>query len=556
MRSSGWLTGSALILMSFAFFFMGPAVTSSLGQVAETSAAAASARQEPSMQTLADLIHGLQGQIEALNQQLQQVRSEQAAQRQQNEKLLNELLEVKRQLSPTNSHATTSTVTAADVATPSTQPTAKNDPQQQPSLPDRVASIEENEQLTDEKLKDLNQTKVDSSSKYRLRLSGILLLNLFATRGAVDFQDIPEIATQPAPLQGSGAFGGSLRQTQIGLDGFGPEIWGAKTSASLKFDFAGGFPIWPNGATQGIARLRTGIIRFDWDNTSIIAGQDALFLSPLSPTSLASLAVPALAYSGNLWSWAPQVRVEHRIHVSDSSQLLLQGAVMDNLSGQIPASAYAPNMNLTPTASPSPVEPPSSGENSGQPAYAARVAWTGSLWDQPITLGTGGYYGRQNWGFGRMVDAWAGTTDVSIPLGTFVEFGAEFYRGRALGGLAGGIGQSVLWHGLLEDPTTSVYGLNAIGGWAQLKFKVTPKLQVNGAFGQDQPFAAELRASGGNQGYYNGILSKNMTPLANLIYQPRSNVAMSLEYRYLKTYPLDSFPNTANRVSLNLGYIF
>ncbi|HXY02653.1 MAG TPA: hypothetical protein VEI49_03700, partial [Terriglobales bacterium] len=327
-------------------------------------------------------------------------------------------------------------------------------------------------------------------------------------------------------------------------------------SASVKFDFAGGFTDAPNSITQGIARLRTGLVRFDWDNTSLIAGQDALFLSPLSPTSLASLAVPALAYSGNLWSWAPQVRVEHRMHVTESSKLLLQGAVMDNLSGEVPNAAYATKATAIGDPGRGPIQEPTAGENTGQPAYAARIAWTGPLGDQTMTIGAGGYYSRQNWGFGRTIDGWAGTADLAMPLGTVVEFDAEFYRGRALGGLAGGIGQSVLWRGPLLNATTNIYGLDSIGGWAQLKFKLTPKLELNGAFGLDNPYAYELRTLGGNPGYYNGILSKNMTPLANVMYQPRSNVAMSIEYRYLKTYMLDSYANTANRVSLNLGYIF
>jgi hypothetical protein len=506
------------------------------------------------MQALVGLIHRLQDQVEGLNQQLKAVQSEQRAEREQNERLLNELQAVKKQLT-----AVTLLTQSVSVGTSGALPSGVSESpefnsEQETSYGERVARIEETQQLTDRKLQDLSQTKVESNSNYRLRLSGIALLNLSSTRGSVDYLDTPEIATERAPMASDGAFGGSLRQSQIGLEGFGPEIWGAKTSASVKFDFAGGFPGAPNGITQGIARLRTGVIRLDWDNTSLIAGQDALFLSPISPTSLASLAVPALAYSGNLWSWAPQVRAEHRIQVTDSSKLLLQGAVMDNLSGEVPNSGYGTKGNASP--GPTPIQEPSAGESSGQPAYAARIAWTNQLWGQAMTIGAGGYYSRQNWGFDRTIDAWAGTTDLAMPLGSVVEFDAEFYRGRALGGLAGGIGQSVLWREPLQNATTSIYGLDSIGGWAQLKFKLTPKFELNGAYGQDNPYASELRTFGGNAGYYNGILSKNTTTLANLIYQPRSDVVMSIEYRYLKTFPLDSYANTANHMSLSLGYIF
>jgi len=50
----------------------------------------------------------------------------------------------------------------------------------------------------------------------------------------------------------------------------------------------------------GIARMRTASLRLDWKNTAVIAGQDSLFFSPLSPTSFASLATPAFPSAGNL----------------------------------------------------------------------------------------------------------------------------------------------------------------------------------------------------------------------------------------------------------------
>jgi hypothetical protein len=362
-------------------------------------------------------------------------------------------------------------------------------------------------------------------------------------RGSVNNQDYPEIATAPGPLGSSGTFGGSLRQSQIGLEAFGPTIAGARTSAKVQFDFAGGFPITPNGVSFGLMRLRTATVRFEWENTSVIAGQDSLFIAPSSPTSIATLAIPAFAYSGNLWSWTPQFRVEHRFTLSERSSLLLQAGLLDSLTGDIPISGY----NRYPTA----------GENSGQPAYATRLAWTRSLHGQNITLGAGGYYARQSFGYGRTIDGWAGTMDLTLPLGSHFDFTGQFYRGRATGGLGGGIGQSVLWTGSFVDPATEVYGLDSIGGWAQLKYKATSKLQFNGAFGQDNPFAGQLREFGSSQTYYYASpLSKNQSAMVNFLYQPKSDIVLSLEYRHLKTYTLDSNANGSNIITMSAGYIF
>jgi len=404
-----------------------------------------------------------------------------------------------------------------------------------------VTKLEDNQELTDAKVLEQSQTKVESGSKYRVRLSGIILLNAFETRGAVDNLDFPQFATPPAAPGTDGAFAGSLRQSQIGIEVFGPDVAGAHTSANVKFDFAGGQADTSNGAVLGIVRLRTGTIRFDWANTSIVAGQDSLFFAPLVPTSLATVAIPALSYSGNLWLWTPQIRIEHRVALAEDSSLLLQAGILDSLTGDLPN----PQVRV-----------PSVGEQSGQPGYAARVAWSRRMLGRDVTVGIGGYYGRQNWGFGRNVDGWAGTADVTVPLGKYFDFTGEFYRGRAVGGFGGGVGQSVLFSGPVIDATTTIRGLDSLGGWIQMKYKPKENFEVNFALGQDNPFAGELRNFPATANYYGPLISRNLTPFVNFIYHARSNVLFSAEYRRLQTYNLDSNPDTANQIGLSVGYIF
>jgi hypothetical protein len=146
--------------------------------------------------------------------------------------------------------------------------------------------------------------------------------------------------------------------------------------------------------------------------------------------------------------------------------------------------------------------------------------------------------------------------DLSVPLGNYFEFTGQFYRGKAIGGIGGGIGQSVLWNGSLIDPSTDLYGLNSLGGWAQLKYKATSRLQFNGAYGKDNPFAGDLRQFGGNQTYDPTPLAKNRSVMVNFLYQPKSDIVLSLEYRRLTTYTLDSNANAANIFNMSVGYIF
>ena len=495
----------------------------------------------PDLKSLAAAVRELQSQVQSLNSQVSELRTAE-------QRALLEAAELRAQLNRTKGQSIAS-VADSDVSLrpPASQasatdlPASPEMPATGSSLEERVSSLEDDQHLMNDKIAEQSQTKVESGSKYRVRLSGIILLNTSVTRGSVDNLDFPQIATPPTAPGDSGAFSGSLRQSQIGIEAFGPDLAGAHTSANLKFDFAGGFPQTPNGAALGIVRLRTGTIRLDWENTSIVAGQDSLFFAPLTPTSLDSLAIPALSYSGNLWSWTPQIRIEHRISLSDGSALLFQAGILDSLTGDVPQPG-----NRIPTV----------GEQSGQPAYATRIAWTRKAFGRDLTFGLGGYYGRQNWSFGRSVDGWAGTTDLTVPLGNLFALTGEFYRGRGVGGLGGGIGQSLLLSGPIADPGIAIYGLDSMGGWVQLKFKPKANFEVNFAYGMDNPFASELRAFPASGLFYGSSLSRNQSPFVNFIYRVRSDVLFSVEYRRLQTYTLDSSANTANQIGVSMGYLF
>ena len=550
MRVNGcrWRDMKICVAASSLFLFS----TIVYGQDASSSRAAASSSQAsdreggPEIRALADLIRDLQAQVKTLNSQLSELRTEEQRTSEEARELRHELDLAKGRMLPTSNATLDSTPASVSQGYPSGRTPSPGAPPstQNQAGPESSSRSDEDQQLIEGKLNDLYQTKVESGSKYRIRLSGLVLLNIFDNHGTVDNLDYPQVAAPPQtpPLFiVPSTFGGTLRQSQIRLQAFGPDIAGARTSADVEFDFAGGFPGTPNGAAMGVVRLRTGTIRVDWANTSIVAGQDRLFFAPLAPTSLATLAVPALSYAGNLWAWTPQVRIEHRFVLSDTSSVSVQGGILDSLSGDYPVDTFT--------------RFPTWGEMSGQPAYASRISLSHRVFGQNLTVGVGGYYARQNWGFGRIVNGWAGTTDVTLPLGKLFEFTGEFYRGRAIAGLGGGIGQSALFTGSFIDPATKIKGLDSMGGWAQLKFKPRTNLEINGAVGLDNPFASELRSYTSNP-IYRSSFTRNLSPLVNFIYQVRSDILFSTEFRRLQTTILDFGSNKANLVNFSLGYIF
>ena len=143
-----------------------------------------------------------------------------------------------------------------------------------------------------------------------------------------------------------------------------------------------------------------------------------------------------------------------------------------------------------------------------------------------------------------------------MPLGNRFEFTGQFYRGRALGGIGGGIGQSVLWERSLLDPTTEVYGLNSMGGWAQLKFQATAKIEFNGVFADDNAFAGDARGFATDQNNLGEIFGRNRGALANVVFRPRSDLLLAAELRRLRTFPVYSNSSVTNQVNLSIGILF
>lgn len=415
-------------------------------------------------------------------------------------------------------------------------------PEASTALEDRVQRLEDANSLLGAKIDEQYQTKVETASKYRARLHGIVLMNAFRNVGGSDNLDFPDYAEPFNPGTPNASMGATFRQSEIGLELFGPTVAGAKTSANLQMDFAGGFPSTGNGVSFGNVRLQTAAVHFDWENTSVIAGQDQLFISPLSPTSFASLATPALAFAGNLWGWTPQLRVEHRFAFDDQQTVTMQAGVLDNLDWEYPANQFYRSAQA--------------GEQSGQPAYAFRTAWSRPWLDHPLTLGIAGYYGRQNWSWGRNVDAYAAMADWQIPLFRRLGLSGEFYRGRGIGGLGGGIGTSILYGGSQSYAYTPIRGMDTAGGWTQLKFQLTPKIELNGAISEDDAFASDVRGFATDQNNFGSILGRNRGALGNIVFRPRSDLLLAAELRRLHSYPVYSSSSATNQVNLSVGMLF
>jgi hypothetical protein len=104
--------------------------------------------------------------------------------------------------------------------------------------------------------------------------------------------------------------------------------------------------------------------------------------------------------------------------------------------------------------------------------------------------------------------------------------------------------------------TTSIRGLDSAGGWSQLKFQLTPKLELNGVFAEDDAFAGDVRGFATDANNFGEILGRNRGALGNLVYRPRSDLLLSAEFRRLHTFPVYDSASVTNQINLAMGVLF
>jgi hypothetical protein len=200
--------------------------------------------------------------------------------------------------------------------------------------------------------------------------------------------------------------------------------------------------------------------------------------------------------------------------------------------------------------------PATGAEQSRWPGTEARISLLGSKSDEGSHLGFGGYFSPHLNPMGRRFDAWAGTLDAKLVIPWRLSFTGSFYRGAALGGLGAGAFKGF---GYAADPASGDHYFRPFddaGGWAQLKEKLSERLELNAAFGLDNVFANQLRpyAVPGGTSYQN--LARNRTFTGNVIYDPSAYLLFSLEYRHLESSPIIGSPLGSNIIGLGAGYKF
>lgn len=337
------------------------------------------------------------------------------------------------------------------------------------------ATPEEQQAMLASQVATLDQEKVESASRYPVRIHGSILVNGFVNSGRVDQAEAPSAA-----LGGNGSTGISLRQTSLGLEATGPRLLGATSHADVNVDFFGTAAQAGYDNAGGLLRMRTAHASLTWKSTELWFAYDRPLLSPYTPESLVASAVPELSWSGNLWSWTPQIGLTQTW--GTRTRVRVQAALID----------AADSVYVAETSGGA-----SLAQSSRKPGAEMRVALLGNDDARSPSIGVAGYYSPHRFSAspfapGKDFAAWAGTLDFRLPLGRGLSLTGSAYRGAALGGLGGGGYRDYVFRG--TGAAMELRALDDAGGWVQLHHAINQRWAWNGGVGIDNPFVRQIRA--------------------------------------------------------------
>jgi hypothetical protein len=386
-------------------------------------------------------------------------------------------------------------------------------------------TADERQAVAENRIDELAQTKVESSQKFPIRITGMALFNASVNGRFNGNMENPLVASStPGEMTGDG----TLRQTTLGLLFNGPQTFlNAKISGSVYMDFFGG----TTSSLDHLVRLRTAAIDIDWKNTSVMFGQDKPIISPRDPDSLAQVGYSPLTGAGNLWLWQPQARVEQRFSLGESSGLRAQAGVFVTSSLDYPSEQTNPTVYAA---------TPSQQEYS-RPGAEARL----ELWHRWSDTGrvelAGGYHFNQNRVVETLVPSEVYSFDWFLRPISKLEFSGMFFHGQNVGTLG------ALPQGFIVNPFGAVRAVHSTGGWAQIRVPITARLAWDLYGGQQDDRNSDLAYEyiGKNQGYF-----------SNLMYRIAPNVIVSLEGGQVRTTYLGLGNRLNDHYDLAVAYLF
>lgn len=383
-----------------------------------------------------------------------------------------------------------------------------------PSMEERIA-------VQESRTADLAQSKIETSQRIPVSLTGMVLFNAFRNgRYGGGLQD-------PVTAQlnsGSANTGAGFRQTVLGLKFNGPDLPGGGTSSgSVYMDFWAG----TSAPSNNLFRLRLATLSLTWKNTTITAGQDKPIMAPREPMTLAQVGLAPLTGAGNLWNWNPQVRIEQRIPFA----FLGKDTGLRAEAGVFETTEVAPGTASTAVANTL---------EKSRPAYEGRFNFYHGGETRRYEIAPGFHFAQSHI-LGQSVPSKLVTLDWLAKPSEFFEFSGAFFRGENAAGL-GSLRQGITLLG-----SGRVIPVHVTGSWGQISLFPVRRVSIHLYGGLESDRASDLLANN---------VRRNLIYAGNVVYKLAPNILAAFEASQNRTVYTLSGTRLNNHYDLALAYLF
>ncbi len=393
--------------------------------------------------------------------------------------------------------------------------TLKGSPIQPPSVQELSERMEVQERRTEEQA----ATKVEASQRFPIRLSGMVLSNLFHNGPHSGGNDTPLTASRAVGRQTGGV---TFRQSVIGLEFQGPRAFlGAQVKANAFFDF---FDTLAETNNYYPIRFRTGGISLDWKTRSLSVVQEKPLFSQRDPTAFSYSGISPLTASGNLWRWQPQVRFEQRAALGPNSQARLQFALIQTSEE---AGFDFAGRGLT--------------FERRRPGVEGRFELAHKFDEERRIEIAPGFHASESHVSGQSPGSFLFSVDWFVAPLPKLNFSGDFWTGH-----------NVHHFGALRQafnvlPDGRIAAVESKGGWGQATVLLTDRLSLNAYAGIHDDRNLDILRTG---------IAANRSGAVNAIYKIAPNVILSLEALQIRTTYRDIGTRIHNRYDLSVAYLF
>ncbi|MFN7921868.1 MAG: hypothetical protein U0Q16_17335, partial [Bryobacteraceae bacterium] len=356
--------------------------------------------------------------------------------------------------------------------------------EQAPSVQTLDERLTVQERRTDEQA----QSKVEAAQKFPVKLTGMLLANMFHNGPSAAGVDTP---TTSARANGRQTGGITLRQSILGMQYTGGKtLLGGQVKGSLFMDFFEGtsettvfYPV----------RVRTGSVELDWSSRSLSLVLDKPLFSQRDPNTFSYSGVSPLTAAGNLWRWQPQVRFEQRLGNETTSGRAQLALVQTSEEVNFPAAVT--NFERR------------------RPGLQGRFELAHRFGEGRRIEVAPGFHVSQSHALGQDYGSHLASVDWLFAPMSKIEFSGLFWTGENIHHF-GALRQSFRLDGTRLVPVQSK------GGWSQVSFPFTSRISLNlfGGIHDDR-----------NRDLARNAIGANRAGAANIMFRIAPNLIMSIE---------------------------